>query len=198
MAGKPEWLTRRRAVMGLLGLGAWVAVILLSQPGATPAAPAAAAPATPATAPLTTAVDNTTRSLGKQDPLPSNLGVKDQQLSRLLWESLAAVLVILVLGGIGVYVVRRVMPRITAARGKQITLLESFHLAPQRTVHLLQVGQRSLLVGASREGLSLLADVTGDLGEEDATPAAETPRKKFVLPTLADDAGDAGSGAPQS
>jgi flagellar biogenesis protein FliO len=116
-----------------------------------------------------------------------NIGTKDQEIGRLLWESLAAVLVILLLGGIAIVVVRRVMPRIRIASGKRIILRESLSLGPQKMVHLVQVGSRQLLVGTSRDSVSMLTDVTDTLPPEEPT---EKPRKKFVIPPI-DDVGDA-------
>jgi len=130
----------------------------------------------------------------KDDKLPSDLGLKDQSAGRLLGQSLAAVAVILVLGGVGLVVVKRLMPRLAAARGKRVLLLETFHLGPQRALHVVQVGNRSLLVGSSREGLNLLADVTEALPPPEIDLGAARPKARFVIPPLGE-SGDGGGEA---
>ncbi len=79
-----------------------------------------------------------------------------------MWKMLAYMLVIVVLGVGAIVVVRKVLPRIGVAMpsGKRISTIETAHLGPRKTVHLLQVGTRKILVGGTREGLSMLADVT--------------------------------------
>ena len=187
-------MTKKRIFLLVLGLAAWAGAAAISGAfGETPRSTTAAAPAT-ATAPASAAAPVTPAApapaatpaeaaapIGKIEKLPPSLGAKEQDSSRLVWESLAAVAVILVLGGVAIVVVRRVMPRIAAARGKQIQLAETFHLGQNRAVHLLHVGSRSLLVGASREGISLVADVTGAVAPPEAAAAAKPPAR-FTIP----------------
>jgi hypothetical protein len=169
----------RRIPLALLCLAAWAAASAAGATAAEKAAPAAPPPETAAPAkPAPAETPDKLGVAGKPDPAPFNLGTKEYDGGKLLWESLAAVIVVLALGGAGLFLVRRVVPRIGAARGKQIALVETLHLSPQRSVHLVQVGGRSLLVGASRDGLRLLADVTGAV---EPVPAAK-PKAKFVIP----------------
>jgi flagellar biogenesis protein FliO len=135
--------------------------------------------------------------IAKPDRLMPKLGTDDQASARLLWQSLAAVMVILALGGIGTWVVKRLLPRIASARGTRMQLLETFHLAPQQAVHLMKVGNLNLLIGASRDRLTLLADVTGDIPPAAGEPAA--PRTRFTLPADDTEAGGAGGkGGPST
>jgi flagellar biogenesis protein FliO len=84
------------------------------------------------------------------------------------------------------------LPRITSARGNRIRLIESFHLAPQQAVHLIQVGNLNLLIGASRERLTLLADMTGEIDPASEPATGETPRARFTLPADPSEADEAG------
>lgn len=139
--------------------------------------------------------------IGKPDRLMPKLGTDDDQASaRLLWQSLAAVMVILALGGIGTWVVKRLLPRIASARGTRMQLLETFHLAPQQAVHLMKVGNLNLLIGASRDRLTLLADVTGAIPPAAGESAAGgAPRTRFTLPAADSEAGGAGGkGGPST
>jgi len=79
-----------------------------------------------------------------------------------MWRMLAYMLVIVVLGAAAIVVVKKVLPRIGAGPtgAKQISVVETLYLAPRKTVVLLQVGSRKILVAHSRDRLSVLADVT--------------------------------------
>jgi len=81
-----------------------------------------------------------------------------------LWQMLGMVVVILLVGGVGLWLVRRVSPKIRAGRGRSITVLETASLGTHRNVHLLRVGQKEFLVASTRERISMLADVTDSEG----------------------------------
>ncbi len=103
----------------------------------------------------------------------------------LVAQSLAAVLVILVLGAAAIFVVKRVLPRIGIAQGRRINVLETVYLGSRRSLHMVQVGDRTLLVGDTRERLGLLADLTGSVETDEAPQAAPVQRRKpaaFVMP----------------
>jgi flagellar protein FliO/FliZ len=91
------------------------------------------------------------------DPLPaapSSTGI--------LWQTLSSVLVILVLGAVGMVAVKRFLPRLGRpfGGGRTVRVLETVPLGPRRSVHLLQVGGRKILVGDSQNNISMLADIT--------------------------------------
>ena len=56
-----------------------------------------------------------------------------------------------------------------ARRGPAITVLQSAHLGPGRTLHLVGVGDKTLLIGATSQQVALLAD----LGLFEAEPVME-------------------------
>jgi len=118
--------------------------------------------------------------LGRPEkPAPLNLGGPDYGTSKLIWNTLAAAAIVLVLGGIALFLMKRVMPRIGIGQGKRVAVIETTYLGPQRTVHLVQVGARCLLIGATRESVRLVADVTDAFGQD---PETARPKKKFVIP----------------
>ena len=84
---------------------------------------------------------------------------------------LAYLAVIAILAAVAVFLVKRVFPRIGVSRpaGRRIRVVETAHLAPRKTVFLLHVGSRKILVGSSREGLTNLGDVTDALDERGQT-----------------------------
>jgi flagellar biogenesis protein FliO len=88
----------------------------------------------------------------------------DSEAPSLLWRMLGMVAVIAVLGVGGLWVARRLVPKIQQRRGRNIAVLETACLGPSRSVHLLRVGQKEFLVASTRERISMLADVTGAFG----------------------------------
>lgn len=81
----------------------------------------------------------------------------------LLARMLAAMVVILVLGVLAIVVIKRVLPRINRIRpgGKRVSVAETVYLGPRKSLHLVQVGGRKLLIASTKEQISMLADVTG-------------------------------------
>ncbi len=78
-----------------------------------------------------------------------------------LWQMLGMVVVIAIFGIGGLWVVKRLVPKIQRRRGRNIAVLETACLGPSRNVHLLRVGDKEFLVASTREHISMLADVTG-------------------------------------
>jgi flagellar biogenesis protein FliO len=109
-------------------------------------------------------------------PEPPRLGREDGQFSKGLAHVLAAVLVILVLGGVGIFVLRRLLPRMGLAQGRRISVLETVYLSSHKSLHLVGVGDRTLLLAGTRERLSLLADLTGAEWSEGRSPPSSAMR----------------------
>jgi len=71
-----------------------------------------------------------------------------------------SVVLVLALGAAAAYVSKKVLPRITNLPGKEIRILETAHLGPRKSVHLLRIGNQRLLIGSTNESITMLADVT--------------------------------------
>lgn len=76
-----------------------------------------------------------------------------------------AVLLVLVLIVAVVYVSRKLLPKITNLPGKEIRIIETVHIGPRRTIHVIEVGGRRLLIGSTNENITKLADLSSDLTE---------------------------------
>jgi hypothetical protein len=59
-----------------------------------------------------------------------------------------SILIVIVLGTIAIYVAKKLLPKITAAKGRHIAVMETVQLAPNRAVHLVQVGSQRFLLGS--------------------------------------------------
>ena len=90
-----------------------------------------------------------------------------------LLRMLAYLLIILVLGAVGILVVKRLVPRLAPSAGRNVSVLETIHLGPRKSVYLLSVGDRRFLIAGTREKVSMLAEVTNDsAGSSQASPAS--------------------------
>ena len=82
---------------------------------------------------------------------------------------LLSVLLVIVLA-IGVlYLSKKVLPKISKSSGRNIHVVETVHLAPRRSVHLIEIGDRQILIGSTNENITKLADITAansDDGQE--------------------------------
>jgi len=92
-----------------------------------------------------------------------------------LWRTLAYSLVVLGLGAVLVLLIKKVLPKIGVAipGGKRISVIETAHLGSKKTMYLVRVGGRDLLLGTSRDGIAMLADVTQALDESPRTQDAD-------------------------
>lgn len=91
----------------------------------------------------------------------SSSGNGGGDIAGLMWQMLAAALVVLVIGGVALFVIKRLLPRVRGISQRQISVLETAYLGSRKAVHLLQVGSVKLLIASSPDGVVRLDDVTG-------------------------------------
>lgn len=93
------------------------------------------------------------------------VGQNTLDTSEALKKLLASMLVIIVLGGAAIYLTKKVMPKVNAAMGKEIKVIESLRLGPRKHLYLVRIGNRKLLVAGGGESVNCLADVTEALAQ---------------------------------
>ena len=126
-----------------------------------------------ATTECTKPLFNNSGSLPESQPSFS-VGTDDNFNTReLFFKMMFTILLVVVLGTAVVYISKKFLPRFTHPSGKRIRVIETVHLGPRRTVHLLKIGNRQLLVGSTSENITKLADVTNEPSEKDL-PATVT------------------------
>jgi flagellar biogenesis protein FliO len=87
-------------------------------------------------------------------------------------------LLVIVLGAAAFYLSKKFLPKIALARGRQICVVETVYLAPNKAIHLLSVGAQKLLVGTSKENIHYLADVTNALPDAQANQPQDANNQK--------------------
>jgi flagellar biogenesis protein FliO len=79
---------------------------------------------------------------------------------------LAYLVLVLLLGGAGIVVARRFLPRLHPTRSaRKIRLHETFYLGPRKQLHVVQVGRQSFLVASCRDRISMLAELKRSFDE---------------------------------
>lgn len=114
--------------------------------------------------------ENIAGSLFASDP-NSSAGANEALSSQeLFFKTMFMVVLVAVLGAAAIYISRKLLPRITNLPGRDIRIIETVHLGPRKTLHLLRIGHQSLLIGSTNENITRLADVTdalADLSEQE-------------------------------
>jgi len=159
-------LLRIRTIVGYA-----LAIVLLSTAtGLCRAAESTTRPAIEST--TRPAIESTTRPAIESTTRPAPVGYSalsdsgSGDLAGLMWQMLAAALVVLVIGTLALFVVKKLLPRIRYASHRRISVLETAYLGSRKAVHLLQVGSVKLLVASSPEGVVRLDDVTRAFSSE--------------------------------
>lgn len=97
---------------------------------------------------------------GASDPnMPWDLGDDNNLLVKMA----QAVIFIVVLGGIAVYLSKKIMPKFRPMSGNDINVRETIHLGPNKTVHLVEVGEKTFFIGSTSDSITMLADVSKSL-----------------------------------
>ncbi len=103
---------------------------------------------------------NNSNSLFKNDP--NLLGGSDGSLTtrKLFYRMMFAVFFVIVLGVAVIYIFKKFVPKITNLAGRKIRIIETAHLGQRKTLYLLKIGSRELLIGSTNENITMLADVS--------------------------------------
>lgn len=80
--------------------------------------------------------------------------------NELFARAMLTVVIVIVLGIAAIFLSKKLLPRISNLQGKQIKIIETVHLGPRRSVHLLEIGSKQLLIGCTNENINTLADLT--------------------------------------
>ena len=70
---------------------------------------------------------------------------------------------------IAYYLLRRWQGNRFAAGNRQLTIKETLHLSPRRSIHLVQAGNRTLLIGATDQAVSFLAEIDPYLNSQSSS-----------------------------
>ena len=97
---------------------------------------------------------------------PASLPPQNSSTGEALRTLMISIVSLIVIGTAAIYAAKKWLPKISGAKGRHIAVMESVQLAPNRAVHLIQIGSQRFLLGSSNESVRMLADVTLALGDE--------------------------------
>lgn len=80
---------------------------------------------------------------------------------------MVSVLLVISLGIAAIYASKRLLPKITNSPGRQIRVIETVHIGPRKSLHLLEIGNQRLLIGSTSESITKLADIHEAFAEID-------------------------------
>ena len=83
----------------------------------------------------------------------------------LFFKMMVSVLFVVALGAAAIYVSKKFLPKINNLSSKEIRIAETVHLGPRKAVHLLEIGNRRLLIGSTNENITRLADLTSTFAD---------------------------------
>jgi flagellar biogenesis protein FliO len=82
----------------------------------------------------------------------------------LFYKMIFMVLMVVVLGIAVIYFSKKLLPKMNLP-GKKIHLAETIHIGPRKSIHLIKIGSRTLLIGSTNESITNLADVSDEILE---------------------------------
>lgn len=93
--------------------------------------------------------------------------------SKLMKQFGYAIFLVVILGVGAFYFTRKLVPRLSMPRGKNISVIETVSLGPNKMLHLVEVGDNQrLLVGSTSQSINFLTYVGGSIFEQ-LGPSAE-------------------------
>ncbi len=106
----------------------------------------------------------------------------EQTPASMIWEVFIKLILVVVLLYIFLFLLRAWQgKRVGGAKVKNLYIEESVHLSPRQALHLVKVGSRNLLIGATDQNLNLIAEV--ELEAVD-TQDEQPPQNKLKFDTL--------------
>jgi len=80
--------------------------------------------------------------------------------TEIFYKIMLSVVFIIILGAAAIFMTKKFFPNIAKLQGKEIRVIETVHLGPRKSVHLLEIGKRRFLIGSTNENIRKLADLT--------------------------------------
>lgn len=81
----------------------------------------------------------------------------------LYWRMMLAVLLVLALGTAAYYVSKKLGGKIIKLPNRQIKLVETLYLGSRKTLHLIRVGDKSILIGTTPTTITRIAELDSDI-----------------------------------
>lgn len=80
--------------------------------------------------------------------------------TEIFYRIMLSIVFVLILGAAAIFITKKYLPKIAKLQGKEIQVIETVHLGPRKSVHLIEIGKRRFLIGSTNENIRKLADLT--------------------------------------
>ncbi|MCK4913904.1 MAG: flagellar biosynthetic protein FliO [Planctomycetes bacterium] len=71
-----------------------------------------------------------------------------------------SIFLIVILGAAAIYISKKLGKRITNLPGRRIRIIETAHIGQRKSIHLIKVDDKELLISSTNENITKLADIT--------------------------------------
>ena len=78
----------------------------------------------------------------------------------LFFRMMLSVVLVVGLGGVALYLSKRVLPRVVQPGGREIHILETTGLGPRKALHLVEVGGQRLLIASTHDRITMLTPLS--------------------------------------
>lgn len=78
---------------------------------------------------------------------------------RLFYQMAISIALVLGLGAIALWLSKKVVPRLSQTRGKHLKLVETLTLGTRAAVHIIEAGDRKLVIGVTGDRITRLAEL---------------------------------------
>ncbi|MCK4887416.1 MAG: flagellar biosynthetic protein FliO [Planctomycetes bacterium] len=112
-----------------------------------------------AIAPQSTSAGNSNNSWQLDPNSPWNLS-KSADNAKLFSSTVKAIIIVIILCVAIVFISKKLLPKISNLGGRRIQIIETVHLAQRKSLHLIKVDDRQLLIGSTNENITKLAELT--------------------------------------
>jgi flagellar biosynthetic protein FliO len=99
-------------------------------------------------------------SLGNPDANAAGQPSSSAGMPDLFFRMMLSILLVIGLGGVALFLSKKVLPKVTRGSAKEIRVVETIYLGPRKALHLVEVGQHRLLIGSTNESITPLATVS--------------------------------------
>ena len=99
-------------------------------------------------------------SIFSQHKSPVELG--DNGLGGSIYRMILSLVLVGALAVGAMYASKKLLPKVSGMTGKRVKVIETVSLGSRRAVHLLQVGNRQILIGSTQNTITPLAEMDSD------------------------------------
>lgn len=100
---------------------------------------------------------------GKQS---TPIELADDNLGGSLYRMMLSLVIVIALAIGAMVASKKILPKISGISSKRVKVIETVSLGSRRAVHLLQIGNRKILIGSTQNTITRLADIPDEISDE--------------------------------